>query len=98
MKKLLSHYLAAFRSLAVTKKSWSRYVIDLFIVIGLPIGIVFLILSFFAAGGVPCLLSDGEPVVGIPAILTGLAIAFVFVPFLCVFVGSIAWIMNRSSM
>ena len=83
--------------MTVTRKSWLRHVVDPFIVIGIPLAIFFFVLSLFAAAGVPCLLSDGEPVVGISAFITGLALSFVAIPLMCVFVGSIAWFMSMWS-
>ena len=93
MKKWLNYYLTAYRGLAVRNKSWLRHVVDPFIVIGIPLAIFFFVLSLFAAAGVPCLLSDGEPVVGISAFITGLALSFLAIPLMFVFVGSIAWLM-----
>lgn len=95
MKKLVVQYLTSYRGLTVTKKSWFRHVIDPYIIIGFPMGAIFFILSLFAASGIPCLLSDGVPVVGIQAFIAGLVIVFVGMPLLCAFAGSIAWIMSK---
>lgn len=95
MKSLLQTYIRASKRVASRGRCWHNYVIDLFIVGGIPMAMVFLILGFFASAGFFTLESSGKAIFGIEALTTSLLISFVGIPLLCVFVGSIAWLMHE---
>jgi hypothetical protein len=95
MKNLFQTYARASRRVMSRGRCWRSYVIDLLIVGGIPMALVFLILGLFATAGFPALESGGKTITGVEALVTSLMISFVGIPFLCVFVGSIAWLMHE---
>ena len=92
IRSILRAYSDHAKRLGASRKPWSQHVLDPMIAIGLPLSIIFVILSVVAYAGVPCLVSDGVPVTGPDALKQGLGVALLAIPLGCLFVGSIAWL------
>jgi hypothetical protein len=95
MNQLFQIYTRACRRVVSRGRCWRSYVFDLLIVGGIPLALVFLLLGVLAFAGIPALESDGVLITGVEALMTSLIISLVGIPLLCVFVGSIAWLMHE---
>ena len=95
VRMLLKIYRDAFRRLTDHGRSWREYVAHLVITIGIPLSLVFLIVTILAVLGLTSVEINGERITGVDALLPGLGTSFLFVPFLCLFVGSLAYVVEE---